>query len=196
MADKSKETIFAPGGIVKFVGLITKPELNGCLGAIKKVLPNGRFMVMTTFGKNDLAIRAANLEKLNKRDSLSSADQCPNEKRPGTNRGMMIWPYIKEVNGVPSVNWSETDKLHQAINPFDVDCSKESWKIAVNTPGSPTIMMSKMFDSNFPRPMKVGIEFVEIQCVVNELKMVETFNWKTPRKWLCNAYDHTVVTYP
>jgi len=192
MAEKSKDITFAPGGILKFVGLISKPELNGRLGVIRKNLPNGRFQIMLTFGKTDLCVKKANLEKLHRIDSLLSTDQCPNEIRSQTfSPGVMIWPYIKEVNGIPSMNWGETDELHHAITPFDTDYSKESWKIALNTPGSPTIMMSKIFESSVFGHTKIGVEFVETKCDVNEMKMVEPFNWTTPIKWLCNAYDST-----
>jgi hypothetical protein len=195
MAEKSKDITFATGGIVKLVGLNSKAELNGLLGAIRKI-SNGRFQIMPTFGKNDLCVKKANLEKLDKTDSLLGTDQCPNELRCGT-KGIMIWPYIKEVNGIPSMNWVETDKLQHAITPFDTDYSKESWKIAINTPGCPTIMMSEHFDSSsifgnvLESRLKVGIEFVETKCDVNEMKMVEPFNWTTPIKWLCNAYTGT-----
>jgi len=92
MAEKSKDITFAPGGIVKFVSLISKPELNGRLGAIRKI-SNGKFQIMPTFGKNDLCVKKANLEKLDKTDSLLG--RAPHSVGTNTNKWYQNWYHLK-----------------------------------------------------------------------------------------------------
>ena len=75
MADENAGTEFESGDVIQFIGLVKTPELNGRLGVVKKMLANGRFQIMVD-GENDLAIRKANIEKLQENADGPNTNQC------------------------------------------------------------------------------------------------------------------------
>lgn len=179
MADENAGTEFESGDVIQFIDLVKKPELNGRLGVVKKMLANGRFRIMVD-GENDLAIRKANIEKLQENADGPNTNQCPSKLCMKTD-GILIWPFSKEVKGcrLPSMNYlPDFDLQHHFKNPFELDTIDSSqWMEFANEFGSMKISELKTAQST--------------QVYVQKLKKV--LKWKDPVRQLCIFHNSRKV---
>jgi len=167
------KTKFTPGQIIKFTGLISKPELNGRSGVIRKAMENDRYRIMIG-EETDLAIKESNLIPL---------DQCPSENRLNIT-GMLIWPHIKGISA-PSMQWMDDFRLTRSfINPFDKRGPFKHYWAQPHWQTAEDMFISPVVHDQWITPTGLDGRNRSIIMRDYETRLKKLLNWKNPMMWI------------
>lgn len=171
--DEPPKPRFTPGQIIKFTGLISKPELNGRSGVIRKAMENDRYRIMIC-DETDLAIKESNLKPL---------EQCPSENRLNIT-GMLIWPHIKGVSA-PSMQWMDDLCLTRSfINPFDKNGPFKHYWMQPHWQTAEDMFISPVVHDQWFTPSGLSEKNRSVIMRDYETRLKKLLNWKNPMMWI------------